>query len=172
MSLRTKHAVARRRPVGQVLADWPIWMHRVGLGRLLGRGYAVVCTTGRRTGERRRASVVVMRADRQSGTLVVLAGGQHTHWLLNLMAGSTCEIWAAGERFSADHRLLPTTETVSVLAWYRQHRRFQARLQAFFFGWRWTVDPTEIAEFAKTVVGVVFQPKGRSGVRRRNSRPA
>lgn len=159
MTVQTKRGAARRRPLGQVLADWPIWVHQARMGRLLGRGYAIVCTSGRRTGQPRRAGVVVLREDRAARTLFVLAGSRTSHWYRNLTAGSRCEIWIGCDRFIAGYRILSDVETLEVLAWYRSHRRFQARMQAIFFGWTWTADAAAMGELVKSaVVGVAFKP--------------
>lgn len=70
-------------------------MWRLGLGRLMAgrrRGYVMVLvTTGRKTGRRRLAP---MNFDEDPGVVYCLAGfGRRTHWLVNLLADPTCELW-------------------------------------------------------------------------------
>lgn len=158
MTLIARRAAAHRRPLGQILADWPIWLHRMGLGRLLGTGYAIVCTTGRRSGRPRRAAVVVLRHEVAAKRLSVVAGRPDANWLRNLAAGSGCEIWIGPDRFPARHRMLTRQATAQDLMFHRTHQPFQARVQARFFGWRWGTGATDVEGLAGSLMGVAFEP--------------
>lgn len=70
-------------------------MWRLGLGGFMAgrrRGYVMVLvTTGRKTGRRRMAPV---NFDEDPGLVYCLAGfGRRTHWLVNLLADPSCEVW-------------------------------------------------------------------------------
>ena len=72
------------RTIGRRIGGWPIWLHRLGLGLLVGRHYAVITSVGRRTGATRRAAAMVLREDRVTGELFVVAGDQRTNWYRNV----------------------------------------------------------------------------------------
>jgi len=85
-------------------------MWRLGFGSYLADptvGYIMVLTTtGRKTGERRRAP---LNFAIEGETVHCLAGfGQTTHWLLNLQSDPRCEVWLPDGR-----RMTGRGETVS-----------------------------------------------------------
>jgi len=94
-------------------------MWRLGLGRLMAgkrRGYVMVLvTTGRKTGKRRLAP---MNFDEDPGVVYCLAGfGRRTHWLVNLLADPTCEVWLPdGRRLSASGEVVvEETERIALI---------------------------------------------------------
>ena len=72
-----------------------VLLWRLGLGRMMATpqgGYVMVlATTGRRTGQRR---LVPINFATGGDAVFCLAGfGVRTHWLLNLQAEPSCEVW-------------------------------------------------------------------------------
>lgn len=161
--MHTTAAPAQRRrspraAIGRALGDWPVWLHRIGLGRALGARYAVISTIGRRSGRVRRAAVMVAGGDHSSGEVFVVAGTREAQWLRNLGAAPAADLWIGGRRFRPAHRLLSTSEVAHVLLALRRDHPREARVQAAFFGWPWPASPDEVASLASTLGGVAFRP--------------
>lgn len=158
LSTPTRHGIGFREAAGRALGDWPIWLYRIGLGRLVGRRYAVVCSIGRRTGRTRRAAVMVLREDPQSREIFLVAGTSATHWYQNISAQPASEVWWAGRRFEPEQRLLPSAEIVDLLASIRREHPREARVQAAFFGWPWPASDAQVAAIAARLGGVAMRP--------------
>ncbi len=148
-----------RARVGRVLGGWPIWLHRMGAGRLVGCRYAVISSIGRRTGRVRRAAVMVLRDDRATGEVFVVAGTRDAHWFRNVCEQPATEVWLADLRFRPRQRLLDAREVGELLTSIRTEHPREARVQAAFFGWPWPAAPETILEIAAGLGGVVFRPE-------------
>ncbi len=72
VSAQTRRPVQSRETIGRVIGDWPIWLHRAGLGRLARRRHGVIGSVGRRTGRVRCAAVMVLREDPAAGEMADL----------------------------------------------------------------------------------------------------
>lgn len=102
--------VAKLRTAFRGLNRFMLLLWRLGLGWTMAgprRGYTMVLvTTGRKTGQRRP---VPLNYAEDPGFIYCLAGfGKRTHWLVNLLADPTCEVWLPDGR-----RLLGTAEIVT-----------------------------------------------------------
>ena len=91
----TESQVAFVRRTFRLLNRQMLLLWRLGLGRYLASprlGYILVlATTGRKSGERR---LVPLNFAERGNTIYCLAGfGKRTHWLLNLEADPSCELW-------------------------------------------------------------------------------
>lgn len=163
VSAQTRRPVLSRETIGRVIGGWPIWLHRAGLGRLAGRRYAVICSIGRRTGRVRRAAVMVLREDRATGEVLVVAGTRDAHWYRNVCATPATEVWLAGRRFRPVQRLLTAGETADLLLAIRRDHPREARIQAAFFGWPWPASTEDVVSLAATLGGVSFAPASHPG---------
>src|SRR5581483_6476732 len=75
MSQPAPRGVARR------LARLPIWLYRLGLGRLLGERFLMLTHIGRTSGRLRQTVVEVVRHDRLSDTYIIASGwGERADW--------------------------------------------------------------------------------------------
>jgi deazaflavin-dependent oxidoreductase (nitroreductase family) len=157
LSAPTRHPLVSREAIGRAVGGWPIWLHRIGLGWLVGRRYAVITSIGRRSGQRRRAAVMVVREDERTGELFVIAGTLRTQWYLNIRERPAVEVWCGARRFRAQQRLLSTTEITELLGSLRREHPREARVQAAFFGWPWPASDAQIRDLAATIGGVAFQ---------------
>ena len=153
---------ARARPwrtaIGRAIGGWPIWLHRVGLGRLAGRRFVVITSVGRRTGRLRRVAAMVLREDRETGELLVVAATRETNWYRNVSAQPAVEVWVGARRFRPRQRLLSPEEIVELLTSIRRDRPLEARVQAAFFGWPWPASAEQISILAAWLGGVGFRP--------------
>lgn len=146
------------RTIGRRIGGWPIWLHRLGLGLLVGRHYAVITSVGRRTGATRRAAAMVLREDRATGELFMVAGDQRTNWYRNVCAASAVEIWHGSRRYRPTQRLLSTDAIAELLMAVRRERPREARIQSSFFGWPWPGTRDQLRSLAATLGGVAFRP--------------
>ena len=93
-----------------------ILLWRLGLGRFMAgprSGYVLVlATTGRKSGQRRLAPLNFA----EEGTAVYCTAGfgKSTHWLLNLEADPSCELWLPDGRRVSGHGELVTDETARI----------------------------------------------------------
>lgn len=155
-----------RRALGRIVGGWPIWLDRIGLGRVVGRHYAVIASIGRRSGRPRQAAVMVLREDNRTGEILVVAGDRLTHWYRNVCAAPATEIWHGGHRFRPLQRLLSTAEIADLLTTIRRERPREARIQCAFFGWPWHATPEQLRTLAASLGGVAFRPRiGADAVR-------
>lgn len=150
LTTRARYSVRVARPHSALLAIFraPIWLYRLGLGRLLGHRFLLLVHRGRRSGKLHRTVLEVMRYDRAGDESVVMAGfGARSDWLRNLEAGGGVMIETGGRRFVPDHRMLGTDEAAAVLADYERRNRAIARILravlSRLVGWRY--DPSSAA---------------------------
>ena len=102
------------------LAQLPLVLYQLRLGRLLGNRFLVVVHRGRRTGTLYRTLVEVVRWDPVRGEAIVASGwGERASWYRNLLAAPAAEVWLAGERVVPEQRFLELDERVEVLRDYR-----------------------------------------------------
>ncbi len=146
-----------RAAVGRLVGGWPVWLHRAGLGRLVGARYAVICSLGRRTGRLRRAAVMVGGGDPRTGEVFVVAGSREAQWYRNLSAAPAAEVWIGARRFRPTQRMLSAAEIAGVLLALRRDHPREARIQAAFFGWPWPSSVDEVTSLAATLGGVALR---------------
>lgn len=146
------------RTFGRWIGGWPIWLHRIGLGGLVGRHYAVITSVGRRTGTMRQAAVMVLRDEPATGELFVVAGDRRTNWYRNVCVAPAVEIWHGSRRYRPVQRLLSTDEIAELLMAARRERPREARIQSAFFGWPWPGTPDQLRSLAASIGGVAFRP--------------
>lgn len=157
LSAPTRHGLVSREAVGRALGGWPIWLHRIGLGRLVGRRYAVICSIGRQSGRLRRAAVMVVGRSERTREIFVIAGTASTHWYRNVCERPAVELWWGSRRFRPEQRLLTTAEIAELLEAIRREHPREARVQAAFFGWPWPASDAQIRSLAGTLGGVAFR---------------
>ncbi|MDJ0664430.1 MAG: nitroreductase/quinone reductase family protein [Acidimicrobiia bacterium] len=112
----TESQVAALRRAFRLLNRHMLLMWRLGLGRYMAgprSGYILVlATTGRKSGQRRLAPLDFA----EEGTAVYCTAGfgRSTHWLLNLEADPSCELWLPDGRRVAGHAELVTDEATRI----------------------------------------------------------
>lgn len=155
-------ALAEHRPSGwlRVAFRLPIWIYRLGLGRILDHRLLLIVHRGRKSRLLREAVVEVVRYDRASHACVVMAGWHGTtDWYRNVQAEPALEIRVGRERFAPAQRFLTTDETIAELRSYvERHPRLARQVLGRAFGV--TLDGSEeswqaAADFFR---GVRFEP--------------
>jgi deazaflavin-dependent oxidoreductase (nitroreductase family) len=99
-------------PLVKTLVRMPMLMWRLGLGALVGRVFMVLTTTGRKSGEPRRAVVEVLEHE---GRKYVLSGhGPHSDWYRNIEADPRVTVQAAwGVEHMLARRVVSDAEIVA-----------------------------------------------------------
>jgi deazaflavin-dependent oxidoreductase (nitroreductase family) len=138
----------------------PIYLYRVGLGVLLGSRFVYLVHTGRTSGRRREVVLEVVRFDRATPELFVVAGwGRKADWLRNIEAAPAVEVRVGRERWQRPRqRFLDAEEMTGLLHDYRErHPRAWAALAP-----RLGLDPNSpdagVAEAVESFPAVGFRP--------------
>jgi deazaflavin-dependent oxidoreductase (nitroreductase family) len=156
-------AIGSERPSGvlRVLLRIPIWLYRLGLGRLLDHRLLLIMHRGRKSGLLREAVVEVVRWDKQTGECVVMAGWRGTtDWYRNITAEPALEIRIGGDRYVPRQRFLSPVETATELrAYVDKHPWVARKVLANAFGFH--LDGTEASWRAAVEFfhGVEFTPR-------------
>ncbi len=94
--------VSRPKCVSRFFYRLPIYIYRIGLGRLMGSRFLLLEHTGRKSGELRRNVLELVRWGEAARTYyVVSAWGEKADWLRNVRANLAVTIKVAGARYSA-----------------------------------------------------------------------
>lgn len=104
------------RPLGRA----PIWLWRLGLGPLVGQGFALLTTTGRRSGLPRTTMVAYLRG--QERLYVVAMYGPGSQWFRNLVADPRVSVQTARGSQAMVARRLTADEDLR-RAYTELHRR-------------------------------------------------
>ncbi len=135
---------------------WPTILVRMGAGRLIGNGMAIVTHRGRRTGRLYQTAVQVLDRNPATGEIFVVAWSRRADWFRNIQRASAVEVWDLGRRFKPVQTFLSEDEiAASLLAHGRKHR-FQASMRRMFIAAPRTEN--EARDCAKTAGGVAFRP--------------
>lgn len=97
----------------------PIWVYRIGLGRLMGDRLLMLTHIGRKSGEPRYAVLEVVRWDRDRDAFVVPAAyGSNADWYRNLSATPEAEVNHRGRKVDVVATLLPIESAADEFATY------------------------------------------------------
>lgn len=154
-----------RPPTGwrRLLLRSPVYLYRVGLGRLFGRHLLVMVHRGRSSGQIYRTPIEVASYDPTSGEAIVASGwGSQADWYRNIQARPAEEIWLGGRRFRPEQRFLSEPEAAQVMKEYgRRHPRAVQGLARWLLG-RGYDNPSRAGEALATKVPLVgFRPAPR-----------
>ncbi len=98
----------------------PTWMFKLGLGRLLGKRFAMIVHRGRKTGKLNTVIVETCHGDPDTGKIVfVSAYGNKAQWYLNLQKAPAVKFVMNGKTYlSPRHEFLGPEETEKAVAAY------------------------------------------------------
>src|SRR5512140_470 len=101
----------------------PVWMYRLGLGRLMPGSMVLITHRGRKTGKLRHTCLEVAHRDEATGEVVVFSSrGERADWYRNLLAAPPVQVQIGGRRFRPEQRFVPPDEALLVLREYTTHR--------------------------------------------------
>jgi deazaflavin-dependent oxidoreductase (nitroreductase family) len=134
----------------------PIYLYRLGLGRLMGKRLLMLTHNGRKSGQPRFAVLEVARHDEPSGALFVPAAyGRKADWYLNVLETPDVVVNHRGRHPEVSAETLPidtaADEYAAYAASHPRAARNLGRLMGIPFG-----DPGAVAE---KVPLVAFRPR-------------
>lgn len=154
--------VQRSAPL-MALLRLPVYLYRLGLGRLLGHRFLMLTHRGRKSGRPRQTVLEVTHYDPRTRESVVVSGwGKRADWYQNIQASPAIEVQTGGERYVPACRVLAPAEAYDVTVGYDRRLppplRPIARLVLRRFGF--DVAGTEEARraHAASLLFVAFRP--------------
>lgn len=120
----------------------PIWIYRLGLGKLLGNRFLELTHIGRKSGLPRHTVLEVVRYDPASGIYYIAVGfGKHSDWYKNVLANPHVEVRSGSGHFKAIAVQLSSEEAGEELVRYAHQHPIAFRELVQFMGYR--VDGTD-----------------------------
>jgi deazaflavin-dependent oxidoreductase (nitroreductase family) len=158
-------AITDRKPTGllRLALRSPIWLYRIGLGRVFGHRLVYLAHRGRRSGARREVVIEAVAYDVATPSVTVVAAwGRNPDWYRNLLAAPAIEVRVGARRWhQPTHRRLTGTEVRETLHAYRlAHPRAWRRL-APLLGFPETPDDPRWPAVADATRAIVFTPRQR-----------
>jgi deazaflavin-dependent oxidoreductase (nitroreductase family) len=139
----------------------PIYLYRLGLGRLLGHRFLLLTHRGRKSGLLRRTPLEVLLYDPRTRVSVVLsAWGKKSDWYRNIEASPALEVETGGERYVPAQRFLTAEEGYGAITEYAIRHPLAARVLERAFGFRITRSEAARRAFSGSVALVAFRPRG------------
>ncbi len=121
----TSQSKQRKPPRGLQRLLWraPIWLYKLGLGRLLGKRFLLLTHTGRKSGLPRQAVVEIDDYDPESNSYLVASGfGQRSDWYRNILETPEVTIQVGNTRLAARAEpLSPEQSGEAMVAYARKY---------------------------------------------------
>lgn len=155
----------RRKPGRLALTVFrlPLNAYRHDAGWVLGHTFLEFTHTGRKTGKPYDAVAMVLREDRATGEVVIVAGwGPETDWCRNLRAGPAVKVRLGRDSFVPTHRFLTDDEALEVVAQFRREHPHRVRLATAILGWGDLYDDANAREFVRGHPFVAFRPRAEA----------
>jgi deazaflavin-dependent oxidoreductase (nitroreductase family) len=136
----------------------PVALYRMGLGGLMPM-QLMLTTSGRKSGQPRRAVVDVLQHDRATDTYyVVSAYGERSDWYRNLQANPAVRVQVRWRKFSARATTLSEKEAEEFLLDFWRGHRFYARTMLRLIGLKADTEG-EVRAAATEMRVVAIQPE-------------
>ncbi len=151
----------RRRPgrLALVVLRLPLVLYRHGWGRFLGRTFMLLVHVGRRTGQPRLMTAMVMSYDPRTREVVIFSGwGPGSDWVRNLRAGPALRVEIGRESYTPQHRFLSDDEGVAVAGAFVGKHPYRHALARRILGWPDLRDEVALREFVRTHPFVALRP--------------
>ena len=108
-----------------ILFKAPLYLYRMGLGRLLGGRFLLLTHEGRKSGRIRDTLLEVIHHDPETGeSLVISAYGETADWYRNIRAKPAIRVCTGGRCYRPQQRFLSPEEAGEA---FRQYERNQGR---------------------------------------------
>lgn len=146
--------------LGAFLFRLPIWLYRVGLGRLLGGRFLLLNHVGRKSGKMRQVVVEVVRHDEGSDSYVVAAGfGPQSQWYQNLLAHPEVSIQVGRRKLAVTAGFLSEEQGADEMADYGRRHPGAARQLSRLMGYKVDGSEADYRELGRTLPFVAFRPR-------------
>ena len=134
----------------------PIFLYRIGLGRLMGKRLLLLTHTGRKSGRPRYEVLEVARQDASTGTFLVPdAYGRKADWYLNLQQSPEVVVNHRGRRLDVVAETLPGDDAAVEFAMYAAAHPTAAKSLGKLMG----VQFDDVEALARKVPLVALRPR-------------
>jgi deazaflavin-dependent oxidoreductase (nitroreductase family) len=138
----------------------PVWLYRLGLGRLLGHRFLLLTHHGRRSGRVHQTMLEVVRYNPVTHeSTVAAAWGDRADWYRNLQAHPALRVQTAGVRYTPAQRFLSPEEVVAVLRGYQRAHPIAAWVGAHLLGIAFTRPASRLSGAGPPLPMVAFRPR-------------
>ena len=129
-------------PLVRWLFRLPVHLYDWNAGWLLGKRFAMVVHTGRRTGLTRKTVLEVVHYNTATGAVVVMSGfGRSSDWYQNIKAREASQVVVGRHSFTPTHRDVSNDDAVDILTGYERRNRLAAPVVRWvvsrLVGWRY-----------------------------------
>jgi deazaflavin-dependent oxidoreductase (nitroreductase family) len=145
----------------RILLRMPILLYRLRLGWMMGGRFLMIEHIGRKSGQRRRTVLEVVRHDREAGTWVVASGwGTRSDWFRNIRKTPEVVLHTGLRRRPARAIVLPEEIAAQELCDYaRRHPAAFTELTRMMVGEKIEGDLQSCRKLAKALPVVAFKPQ-------------
>jgi deazaflavin-dependent oxidoreductase (nitroreductase family) len=159
----TIEIMARSSGICRWLLRAPAHLYHFGCGPLLGHRFLLLGHIGRRTGLRRETVLEVMEYRQAGPELVVISAfGPKSHWLQNIEAAPSVEIFIGREHLVASYRILAPEESEQVVRGYEERNWYLAPLIRMvlsqLLGWRYSGSQSDRRKLVNQLPLIAFKP--------------
>ncbi len=139
----------------------PIWLYRVGLGRLMGERFLLLNHIGRKSGQVRQNVLEVVRHDEKTNAYIVASGfGEKADWYKNVTTHPQVTIQVGDKHLTAHaERLLVDQATNEMLDYNRRHPAALKTL-AGILGYKSDGSEADVRFLATVIPIVAIRPEG------------
>jgi len=150
------------RGLARLLWRAPIWLYRLGLGRLLGGRLLLLRHTGRKSGQIRKAVLEVVRHDEETGVFIVASGfGEKANWYKNVTANPQAIIQVGNQQMAVRVERLSFPQAAKELLGYNQRHPGMLKSLAGILGYQTDGSESDIRFFASVIPIMAFIPEER-----------
>jgi deazaflavin-dependent oxidoreductase (nitroreductase family) len=134
------------------------------LGWLTDHWLTVVTHVGRKSGRVRWTVLYVQSYDPQTREVKVVSAWGESDWFKNVRKSPALQVEIGREGYPPEQRFLEAEEIAELERQFRHRNPLVARVQCWLMGWPWRATEEEFLEYACSLRGVSFRPRG--GLRR------
>jgi len=138
----------------------PVYLYRLGLGRLLGHRFLLLTHRGRKSGRTYETVLEVVRYEPSTRETIAVSGrGEKSDWFRNISAHPAPEVRTGSERYAPEQRFLTPEEVYAEIADYERRHPWAVRVVPPLLGF--DLDGSEAARrsFASSLRMVAFRPR-------------
>ena len=148
-------------PQGLKAIPWrlPIWLYRLGLGRLLGGKFLLLTHRGRKTGQLRQAVLEIILAEPEKNRFLVVSGfGTGSQWYKNIQIEPKVAIQVGAKKISAIAEQLGKEQAGLAIVDYAERFPGNLKTLARILGYEIEHTPAGYRNFGEKIPVIEFTP--------------